>query len=99
MKEDVYWIYQERENCEKERWALRVVKTWQTGYPEFTRLQITIYSDGIDNPDNCIGYMPWHSGSASGYVDWIVAALYMFTPVLEADIEQLEREIAAILAD
>lgn len=93
-----YWVYQQRQNTGAQ-WALYIVKGYRRNHPEDTTLDITVYSEDIDNPTNSKSFVNWHYDYADKYVASLVTELRAFTDVQEQDIQQLRRSIANILID
>lgn len=93
-----YWIYQERQN-ELGQWALYVVKEFDRRKPESTVLDITYYSEGIDNATHSKSTVGLHYDTVAGYVDEIISILAEFSSIAAQDKQQLEREILRILKD
>ena len=93
-----YWVYQERQN-ELGQWALYIVKEFDRRKPDATTLDITYYSEGIQNAAHSKSTIGSHYDTVGGYVDEITSVLGEFSSITTQDKQQLEREILRILND
>lgn len=93
-----YWVYQERQN-EFDQWALYIVKEFDRRKPDATTLDITYYSEGIENATHSFSKVGMHYDTVTGYVDEIISVLVEFSSIAAQDKQQLEREILRILYD
>jgi len=93
-----YWVYQERQN-EFDQWALYIVKEFDRRKPDATTLDITYYSEGIQNATHSKSQVGLHYDTVGGYVDEIISNLAEFSSIAAQDKQQLEREILRILND
>lgn len=93
-----YWVYQERQN-EFDQWALYIVKEFDRRKLDATTLDITYYSEGIENETHSKSTIGNHYDTVGGYVDEIISVLVEFSSIAAQDKQQLEREILRILKD
>lgn len=90
-----YWVYQKRDCATP--WALYIVKEYDKRKPDATSLDLTIYSEDIDEPTHSKSFVNIKHERVSGYVDDIVEKLSNFCHVYAQDYQQLQYAIEDIL--
>ena len=89
-----YWIYQKRQNPDSQ-WAIYVVKEY--GTEEGIVLDVTFYSDAIDNKTHTKSFVGWKSDTLRGFLNMFLTELMEFSEVDSDDMDQLDRELLRIL--
>ena len=93
-----YWVWQYRKT--EVPWALYIVKEFQNPQTfENTYLDVTIYSEDIDNEEHCISFVCWQFDTVTGYVDEIERHISKFSNFKPDDYRQVESAIFKILMD
>lgn len=93
-----YWIYQQRQS-ESEQWAIHVVKNYQKGIRGFVSIDITIFSEDIQNSANSITLEGLKFQNPSSYVSAVASEITDFSSVTAMDRSQLEAEFSQIIKD
>ena len=93
-----YWVWQAR-NVDVP-WSLYIVKEYDKPQTfDNIVLDVTIYSEDIDNSDHMLSFLNWHFNDVDGYVDKIKGKIEKFSNFTDADYAQVSRAIWEILND
>ena len=93
-----YWVWQARKVDVP--WALYIVKEYQNPQTfESTYLDVTIYSEDIDNDEHSIAFVCWQFSTVSGYADEIERHISKFSNFKDEDYKQVEEALFRILMD
>lgn len=92
------WIYQDRDV--ETPWAVYVVKEFEKPATlDNSRLDVTIYSENIENSDNMAAFVNWHFDSVAGYVNRLKEELEKHGEFNTDDWIHLEIELSKLFFD
>lgn len=90
------WIFQERETDDP--WAFYVVReVVHVAGEKRTYIDITFYSENVENATHSESRIGLHYESVTGYVDEMLSIIAEYASLASEDKEQLYREMSNIL--
>lgn len=95
------WIYQESKSAKAAPWALYCIKEYEPKC-KFVEcvLDITFYSEDIDNSEHSLSFLNWNHRAISGYVNQIRETVQSFGGEFTfVDAKHVESELVNLFFD